>query len=538
MPTPLRRLTLAALLAACASLPAEDYQDRLKETDLRDPDAVYELAMWCGENRREREKLTHLREIIKMAPDHGAAREALGFVLYKGVWTHKSRVPAGAVGGSGAPGQPGMGNPAGLPAGPAGPGPSAGQIEWSLAPLTHPDIDSPRGDHVRSWIEKIQGVGNQTNVMESGWRTLLMEEHFDLAIPILSQGMAEGRYTDCFAPAMMIDDLRRSKDPRLAQAEKLLPFIIAVASKGGASKEDQQVAAMVAGSSGQKKALPWLIGLMGDSDEFTRSAASQAVSAITFLPEQGLNKEKAQEWWDRYHNQPDSAIYGQLLESKDPMTRYGACERLYREQDRRILPVLAGLLRSDNRTAAIRSVALIQRISGNDWGLYEAEGELRENMIAQYENWVKTESNRFTWIEFRQAELPAGAAPRANPTDEAGQAIAQLSSVQSTDVLAAENRLRALEAKVAVPALIQGLLGGDPITMNKCNTLLREITKQNFGFDPLADEPTRKAAAARWKQWADQEYALDQGDPGEETLERAPATPAPPQPRQDRGGAL
>ena len=35
--------------------------------------------------------------MVALNPDHAPAREALGYVMYKGKWTHKARLPADAL---------------------------------------------------------------------------------------------------------------------------------------------------------------------------------------------------------------------------------------------------------------------------------------------------------------------------------------------------------------------------------------------------------------------------------------------------------
>jgi len=46
----------------------------------------YRLALWCKEQKKEKEALEHLRIAIKLNPDHEGARKLLGFVKKDGKW--------------------------------------------------------------------------------------------------------------------------------------------------------------------------------------------------------------------------------------------------------------------------------------------------------------------------------------------------------------------------------------------------------------------------------------------------------------------
>ncbi len=53
----------------------------------------FALAQWCAKNGLRTEELEHLRETIKLDPDHAGARAALGFVHENGQWVKPSKRP-------------------------------------------------------------------------------------------------------------------------------------------------------------------------------------------------------------------------------------------------------------------------------------------------------------------------------------------------------------------------------------------------------------------------------------------------------------
>jgi hypothetical protein len=66
--------------------PEEEYQERLKNTNLKDTDAVFVLIEWCKENKLEKYAKKHLRDIIGLDPNNKKAREMLGYVEHEGKW--------------------------------------------------------------------------------------------------------------------------------------------------------------------------------------------------------------------------------------------------------------------------------------------------------------------------------------------------------------------------------------------------------------------------------------------------------------------
>ncbi len=57
------------------------------------------------------------------------------------------------------------------------------------------------------------------------------------------------------------------------------------------------------------------------------------------------------------------------------------------------------------------------------------------------------------------------------------------------------------EDRRVVPALIATLEDPEAIVRDEAHEALREITGQDFGFDPYGDPQERAAAAGRWREW-------------------------------------
>ena len=85
-------------LTVCSAYGADSYDEMLAETDRTNPDALYQLAMWCKENRLHLKAKKHLKEATKIDRNYAPAWEELGYIFYKNKWTHKSRVPKSITG--------------------------------------------------------------------------------------------------------------------------------------------------------------------------------------------------------------------------------------------------------------------------------------------------------------------------------------------------------------------------------------------------------------------------------------------------------
>jgi hypothetical protein len=65
--------------------PPEEYTRRQKETPAT-AESQYALALWCVDNDLPTEYRFHLQEVIRLDPNHAAARKRLGFVQRQGQW--------------------------------------------------------------------------------------------------------------------------------------------------------------------------------------------------------------------------------------------------------------------------------------------------------------------------------------------------------------------------------------------------------------------------------------------------------------------
>jgi len=64
----------------------EEYQRRIDELDKEDPDAWYELGVWCRMKGYEKEAEDCFRKAIEIDPDHKESREELGYYKLEGKW--------------------------------------------------------------------------------------------------------------------------------------------------------------------------------------------------------------------------------------------------------------------------------------------------------------------------------------------------------------------------------------------------------------------------------------------------------------------
>ncbi|MFN0057279.1 MAG: hypothetical protein ACKVX7_02385 [Planctomycetota bacterium] len=64
----------------------DEYQERLKSLKSEDWASQFELAVWCEKSGLKDYQIRHLREVIRLRPNHEKAREGLGYELILGDW--------------------------------------------------------------------------------------------------------------------------------------------------------------------------------------------------------------------------------------------------------------------------------------------------------------------------------------------------------------------------------------------------------------------------------------------------------------------
>ena len=64
----------------------EIFDARLKAIDPRDADGLFELGQWAADRKMEKEARIAWRKVLEAAPDHPAARVALGYGKFEGKW--------------------------------------------------------------------------------------------------------------------------------------------------------------------------------------------------------------------------------------------------------------------------------------------------------------------------------------------------------------------------------------------------------------------------------------------------------------------
>jgi hypothetical protein len=93
--------TLAAMLGVAAGSPAlavarppvattqdakAQLEEKLKNTDQKDPNALFAVAKWADENGLKTDSKRLARMVIKLDPEHAEARAMLGYQKYEGKW--------------------------------------------------------------------------------------------------------------------------------------------------------------------------------------------------------------------------------------------------------------------------------------------------------------------------------------------------------------------------------------------------------------------------------------------------------------------
>lgn len=502
------RLALAALLAVPCVLNAaatkEEYEAKLEATDLSNPDQLFILGQWCKDNGYNFKASRHFKAALKLDPDHQATRDALGFVWYDKKWTHKSRVP----GGLSPEEQEETKQATRRGAGTGRPGPSAADVDWDLT------IPAFAKDGHAKWLaqftDKMNRTDNYSNEMDSSWRTLLLPEYIDSAVAAMATALMDPGFKDLYGPVMLSQELMKTNEGvNISRARRLLPFMVK-ASERVKDPEELYYFAMFAGAIGDKRATPRLIQLLSAGGEAAEGAKA-GLSMITLIPEDEVNQDNAQAWWNRWHSSSDGEIFGAQLESDDPMARIAACRRLYPEQDRRIVPTLIDILEKHHEGAAKHgAVDMLKEITGNDWDLSgDLDPKAHKERVERLEDWWDEEGNTFVFLEFRGQMTTGGGGPVKRDKREIW--IGQLSSLDPDEARAAFDGLLG-EGDNAVPMLIKALEASDGIRAGKARDLLRQITRQNFGFEPVrGSNEERKAALQKWQAWA----AEQQGDQAE-----------------------
>jgi len=69
----------------------EVFEQKRKGTDPKDPDALFDLALWCEREGLRREVDPLIRAVLELDPDHRSTRARQGLVKYAGLWMTPER---------------------------------------------------------------------------------------------------------------------------------------------------------------------------------------------------------------------------------------------------------------------------------------------------------------------------------------------------------------------------------------------------------------------------------------------------------------
>jgi hypothetical protein len=391
----------------------------------------------------------------------------------------------------------------------------AKDVAWELT------VPGCSGDtsFVDNQIERMNRAKNDSDDMDSAVLTLLRADCRPQLLSRLSAALLRPDFNDIYGACQIT--LKLLKEGHRGAARKLLPFI-AKCSEHVSDADKLETFAYVGPLLRDRRLVPRLIELMDNASPAVKKAATGGVSALTLLPIGDLTSAKAKAWWDQNWNVPEHQVLMEQLRNPDPKVSVEAAKGLYELREKLIVPVLTKLLKSDDHQVVNDAIMVITKITGNDWGFStDLPPDKKTAIISSLDKWWKENQNRFEWIEDRNAKPETDAAANAKPVDPNIQLVQQLSSVEGKQSESAQAGLLG-KGKAAVPALIAGLNDKSTLIRSKCNDLLKTISKQDFKFDPHADEAKLAAAIEAWRKWAlSQKIVLEAGD--DEAGDAAPA---------------
>jgi hypothetical protein len=500
------RIVPLLLVAACA-FGEETLDQKVADTDFSSADSIFALADWCKEHRLPTKAQQYYNRVLKVDKDHEGARAALGFVRVGDKWVNKAFAPPGAGQSSSSPDQPAAPRP-------TVPGPTAAQMQWDYTAI--PADPEPNNPFITKYIERLPKVANDSNEMDISVATCIDPKNWGSALPRLCKALLRDDFVDLYGASFMVLELARKG--RLDEAKPLLPFLVK-ASTRVTDADDLAAFASACGALKDRRAVPRLIELMEQNAGDVGDTAGASIAQIASLPVNGMTTAKAHEWWDLNHNVSEHESERGQLRSNDPATQLEAAKALFPSHDATIIPVLIKLLRSDDLRIRREAITVLAKITGDDWG-FVADGDAgsRAKIADRLDKWWKEEGARFHWPEDARAAKPAS-------TDPCAEWVTKLDSTEGNTAQESEARLRE-RGDASIPALIDGLSTTSSIVRRKCNDLLKELTKQDFQFDPRGADEQRAKAVAAWRDWWQAHKPA--------AAPEAPAAPKPePKPRHD-----
>lgn len=496
----IRSLLLAVLLSAFAW--AETFEEMEKQTDMTSADAVYSLATWCSDNRMPSKAAQLYAKVVKLDPDHVGARTARGEVQVGDRWVNKAFAKPVTGGGSdAAPGGSGKRSAGGA-------GPAAKDVAWELS--LPKDPNPVQNDFIDGLIERMRTAVNESDPMDRAIATLVREDNWPTAYPRLCAALAKPGYGDVYGPCGILLELAKGK--RLREMKRLYPFITK-ASEGVTDAEDLLTFAMVSIQMRERKSIPRLIELLTHPAKDVQDGAREALVAITRLPAKDLSAEKAKTWWDANWSASEDLVLLEQLRGSEQAAAVEAAAGLAEMRNPDIFPVLFKLMRSDDPAVVKRAIDVLRRATTLDWGIAAALPlDQRIKRIEVAEKWWREEKARFRWPGIPDTADGAVEVVKSDPDREA---LGRLASTTGSEAQDAEARLRS-RGREAIPALIEGLASPNPLLRRRAHDILLEISKQNFKFDPRADEAKRAEAVDAWRAWAVKEKIIVEEDEIEE----------------------
>ncbi len=358
-----------------------------------------------------------------------------------------------------------------------------------------PRDPKPDSTWINQYVDRMNTVGNNSREMDISVATMLAPEHFPVAIPRLAAAMTRPDWKDLYGGSMIVMELMRKGDLRTAKS--LLPFLAKVSQRAD-DPDDLYTFGYVAGALRDKRIVPQLIAMLGHHSPKVQDGAREGLAQITLLPLENITVESATRWWNLNHALSDQDIFKAQLRDNDDGVVMGAAKALYEYRDGDIVPVLARLMRSENRRVRADAIHLVQRITGSDWS-YSLDGgpDAWKTRSDELLKWWKENQFRHTWIEDRGKAADAAVADRPDPNAEL---VRKLASVTGNEADSAEAALIGA-GDAALPAVLEGMRSGNRILRRRAYAVLTGITRHNLPYDAAADDATVVSQITAWEQW-------------------------------------
>ena len=326
--------------------------------------------------------------------------------------------------------------------------------------------------------------------MDISVATCIDEKYWPMAMPRLCAALLKDSFTDLYGTSTMVMELGHKG--RGAEARPLIGFMMK-ASQRITATQDLDAFCWAMSVFKDRRAVPRLIELMQGADAGLAKSATQAVSAITHVPAQGLDAAKAQIWWNDNCNVSEQDSLRAQLNSSDDQAVLEAIRSLYALRDKQLMPSLLRLLRSASTPVRSGAIDIFARITNSQWGYDpQATDDARAKIVDHIDGWWKENGGSFSF-----PDAPDGATAS---TDPCAQWVHDLDNSAGTTAIDAERNLRQRGLE-AVSSLLDGLGSTSLLTRQRSYEILKAVSGQSLDFNARDSDDGRAKAIAAWADW-------------------------------------